>query len=292
MRRQTKAYIYALATVFIWSTVASAFKLSLRHMGPSQLLLASAWTSTLVLGLITVLQGKSASLARWRVRDYLVSAGLGLLNPFAYYLILFKAYALLPAQVAQPLNYTWAVTLSLLAVPLLGQPLRLADLAGLLLSYAGAYLIATQGPAPSEQSAHLLGLGLALGSTLIWSLYWILNTKDRLDPTCRLTINFAFGALLITVFAAWTQNLAWPGWPGLFGAAYVGVFEMGISFVLWAKALRLSPSAARISILIYLSPFLSLVFIHLLVGETILAPTLAGLALIVAGIGLQQVQRA
>jgi hypothetical protein len=33
---------------------------------------------------------------------------------------LFEAYDRLPAQVAQALNYTWALTLTLLAVPVLG----------------------------------------------------------------------------------------------------------------------------------------------------------------------------
>ena len=32
MDRQTKAYLYAGATVLLWSTVASAFKLTLAHL--------------------------------------------------------------------------------------------------------------------------------------------------------------------------------------------------------------------------------------------------------------------
>ena len=36
---------------------------------------------------------------------------MGLLNPVAYYLILFKAYTILPAQVAQPLNMIWPIVL-------------------------------------------------------------------------------------------------------------------------------------------------------------------------------------
>jgi len=39
--------------------------------------------------------------------------------------------------------------------------------------------------------------------------------------------------------------------------------------------------------LIFLSPFISLLFIHFLVGEEILVPTFAGLALIVAGLMVQ-----
>ena len=54
---------------------------------------------------------------------------LGLINPTAYYLILFAAYDRLPAHIAQPINYT-CITLALLAVPLLGQRLGKRTLAG------------------------------------------------------------------------------------------------------------------------------------------------------------------
>ncbi len=75
---------------------------------------------------------------------------------------------------------------------------------------------------------------------------------------------------------------------GLLGAAYVGVFEMGIAFILWLKALKLSSTTAKVGTLIFFSPFLSLVFIHFLVGEEIRIATIIGLLFIVIGNVLQQ----
>lgn len=77
---------------------------------------------------------------------------------------------------------------------------------------------------------------------------------------------------------------------GLVGAAYVGVFEMGITFVLWISALKLSENTAKVGNLIFLSPFLSLVFIHFLVGEDILPSTFIGLVFIVMGLFIQQLK--
>ena len=65
----------------------------------------------------------------------------GAINPFAYYLVLLQAYDLLPAQQAQPLNYTWAITLSLLSVPLLGHRLGGRDYVAVALCYFGVYVI-------------------------------------------------------------------------------------------------------------------------------------------------------
>ena len=47
-------------------------------------------------------------LCRLSRRDWQQSLLPGLLNPCLYYLVLFKAYELLPAQQAQALNYSWA----------------------------------------------------------------------------------------------------------------------------------------------------------------------------------------
>jgi drug/metabolite transporter (DMT)-like permease len=126
-----------------------------------------------------------------------------------------------------------------------------------------------------------LGVALALGSTVIWALYWIYNTKDDRDPVAGLLLNFVFGlpfvlSLCLLFSSVWVSNLY-----GLFGAAYVGIFEMGITFVLWLSALKLSENTAKVGNLIFMSPFLSLVFIHFLIGEDILTSTFIGLLLIV-----------
>jgi drug/metabolite transporter (DMT)-like permease len=65
---------------------------------------------------------------------------------------------------------------------------------------------------------------------------------------------------------------------------------MGITFVLWLSALKLSENTAKVGNLIFISPFISLVFIHYLVGEDILPSTFIGLVLIVAGLLIQQLK--
>lgn len=290
MKNQRKALVYGLITVLLWSTVASAFKLSLRYLEPAQLLLYAASVSTLVLAGIVLVQGKLNQLFSCSSREYGMSLLLGLLNPFLYYLVLFKAYDLLPAQQAQPLNYTWAITLSLLAIPLLGQRFKWQEFAALFLSYCGVVIISTEGNPLSLSFTNPTGVALALVSTVIWALYWIFNTRDRRDPVVALLMNFICGWPFILGYCLFFTEMTRPSLPGLLGAAYVGIFEMGICFVLWLLALRYTESTARISNLIFISPFLSLVLIHFLVGETILPATFMGLVLIVAGLVVQQIK--
>ena len=291
MGDQRTASLYGMAAVLLWSTVASAFKLSLRYLDCLQLLLLANLASLVVLGGVLVLQGKSGLVLSFTPRQYLRSLGLGFLNPFLYYLVLFKAYDLLPAQEAQPLNYTWALTLVFLSIPLLGQKVGLRDLAAGLVSYSGVLVISTRGDVLGLQFSNPAGVALALGSTLVWSLYWIYNAKDERDPAAGLFLNFAFGLPFVLICFLVFSDVPELDPLGLLGAAYVGVFEMGITFVLWLAALKRSENTARVANLIFVSPFLSLVFIHFLVGEEILGSTFAGLVLIVAGLFIQRMKR-
>ncbi|MDE0286859.1 MAG: EamA family transporter, partial [Gammaproteobacteria bacterium] len=74
---------------------------------------------------------------------------------------------------------------------------------------------------------------------------------------------------------------------GILAGVYVGLFEMGVTYILWLAALRLSETAAKVSTLIFLSPFLSLIFISRILGEAVAVTTIVGLVLIVAGLLVQ-----
>lgn len=288
---QQKAYLYAGVTVLLWSTVATAFKLSLAHMSPLELLLWADIASILCLAMIVAATGRLRLMRGYPARELAGVAALGVLNPFLYYVVLFFAYDLLPAQEAQPLNYTWAITLTLLSIPLLGHRVSGRELAGILVSYSGVVIIATHGRPFSLEFSNIGGVALALGSTVIWALYWIYNTRSKIDPVCALFLNFTFALPFIFTACLIFSGIRPPSAPGLAGAFYVGFFEMGIAFVLWLQALRHTRSAAKISSLIFFSPFLSLVFIHHIAKEPILVSTVAGLVFIVAGNVLQKTGR-
>ncbi len=287
MQQQKKATLYGLGAVLAWSTVATAFKLGLRNLDVYQLLFLANLFSLGALALVLAVQRRIGLLTRVGLRQFLVAGSLGLLNPLLYYLILFRAYDLLPAQVAQPLNYTWALMLAYLSVPLLGHRLRRRDIVAGLVCYGGVVVIATGGDVSGFRVADPLGVALALVSTVIWALYWIAGRRSTLDPVVGLFLGFlcALPPAALTVLI-WS-NFHFP-LPGLWCGLYVGCIEMGFTFVLWLTAMRLTASTARIANLIFLSPFLSLVFIQFVLGEKIQTATPAGLLLIVGGLWWQQ----
>lgn len=284
--RQTRAYACAAGAVLLWSTVATAFKLSLRHLSPQELLLWSSLASTLALGLAAACTGRLRELRRWSRQDVLRSVALGFVNPCLYYLVLFEAYSRLPAQEAQAINFAWPLVLVIMSVVVLKQAISGASLAAMAISFAGVAVVATRGRLAHLRLTDPLGVGLALGSTVLWAAYWTGGARDRRDPVVRMLVNFGFGTVFVAALVG--PGASWPDLAGLAGAIYVGLFEMGFTYVLWLSALALSETTDRVSGLIYLTPFLSLVFIHFILGEPLYPSTLAGLTLIVTGIGLQR----
>lgn len=288
MKDQKKAYIFAGTAVFFWSTVATVFKLTLKELDQYQMLFIASVSSAAVLFFLLMFQGKLGRIKKYRLKDYLFSAFLGALNPYGYYLVLFKAYSLLRAQEAQTLNYFWAIILVLLSIPLLKQKITLKSLGSILISFFGVYVISTQGDVLSFRFTDTTGVSLALGSAFLWALYWIYNSKDDKDPAARLMVNFIFGSVYITVTMMFASDFSSISLKGITGGTYIGLFEMGLTFFFWSSAMKYSETTAKISDLIFLSPFLSLVFIGFILHEKILPSTLAGLVLIISGIILQR----
>lgn len=277
-----------LGAVVLWSTVATAFSLSLEYLTPLQLVTIAATVSWCFFAVRSFSKEKWQRLSATNYKERLQGLMMGWLNPGLYYLVLFAAYDRLPAQEAMAINYSWGITLALIAAPLLRQKLNLAALLAVAVSYAGIIVIATRGAPLTLDLAQPIGVGLALLSTLIWSLYWVINTRLSIDPEVNLFLNFSGALPLLFALLYWTDTPIPAAWQGLIGGVYVGLFEMGIAFVLWMSAMKATSSALRISSLIFLSPPLSLALIWMVAGEPVRAYTLAGLVLILAGLWLQR----
>ena len=288
---ERRALGFGLSAVLLWSTVATAFKLTLAEFSPIQMLTIASIVSSTALFAVCAFQGKLSQLSTTFLSNPWYYLLLGLVNPLAYYLILFKAYDLLPASQAQAINYSWAITLTLMAAVFLGQKIRKQDWVACTFSYAGVVVIATKGDVLGMQFDSPLGVALALLSTLLWAGYWILNTKNKADPVVGVLLGFLVAlpfAIGLTIFQGESfSQITAKGWMAV---TYVGLFEMGITFVLWLSALKLTNNTARISNLIFASPFISLMLLSTIIGEEIHPSTLFGLVLIIAGLVIQQIK--
>lgn len=277
------ALISAGIVLLLWSSVATAFKIALRYLEPFELLFLSTLTSFIALTLIMWFTGRFSKLrkAGKKNRQKLLLAGI--LNPVIYYLLLFKAYDMLPAQFAQAVNFTWPLVLAVFAMLLKHEKFHILRLLMLCLSFGGALVVVLGGNAiPGGIS--IAGVMIAFATTIFWVIYWLITKTVDEDPVISLWIPFTVGSVILSfaaIFFFRPESLSLSAW---LSAGYVGLFEMSLTFLLWLNALRKTTSTALVSNFIYAVPFLSLIFIRFVLDESIRPTTLIGLFMIAGGI--------
>lgn len=288
MNNQKKSYIFALTAIMMWGTVATAFKIALINLSFIQLLFISSTVASICLFIILLIQNKSKLVFTTSPKKILYFAILGLINPFIYYLLLFKAYSLITAQEALTLNYIWPISLLILSAIILKQKIKKLSYLIISLSFVGIIVIASKGSLQNLAPSNLFGDSLAIFSSIIWATYWILNLKFKNDNTLQLFYSFLFGSiytfiLCIITDVPFTYELK------SFGAAlYVGLFEMGITFLFWMMALKNANNTQKISQLIFISPCISILLVSLILKEPIYISTVIGFIIILTSIYLQQ----
>lgn len=285
MKNQSKALIMGGFVVFFWATVATAFKIALNEISNLQLLLIASSTALIVCFIELIRTKKLNLLGESLLSRSTIFRGAwqGLMNPFIYYLILFKGYSLLPAQIAQPLNFSWQIVLMILMAIFLKQKLHFNQVVGVLVSFSGIIMLSLNNSADISGKLSVFGLGLIIASTIIWATYWLLKINEKQDSVIGLFVSFLFGTIYLVVVSLFTP-MEFPPLKPLLAGIYAGMFEMGITFILWSKALKLATNRVTLTQLIYLSPLLSLLLIHFILGEKIGVLTVVGLFLIIGGI--------
>lgn len=285
MKKNTQAILLALAAVLSWSTVATAFKVALTYLSHFEMLLIASLTSVLIFSLVLTFQNKWGLVKGLTGKQWKELAFQGFLNPAAYYLILFKAYYMLPAQVAQPVNYAWPIVLLILLAVFAKQPIPSKKYIGMVISMSGVVMISLGTGQLSDMDVPASGVLLAAFSAFFWAGYWMVNNKNKgkTDAIVSLFGSFLCGNLYL-IASIPLFGISIPNLNGLLAGMYVGGFEMAIPFICFGIAMRITSNPTLINQLCYLSPFLSLFFIAMVLHEPIVITTYIGLVLIVAGI--------
>lgn len=284
MKDNNKAILYVSITILSWATVASAFKLALSRLTYYELLLIASITALIAFAIILTIRKRWFLLRSISRRQWRMFAIAGTLNPTLYYLVLFKSYELLPAQIAQPINYMWPVVLSVMLAVFARQRIPSVKFIGMAISLAGVGVISIGPGQLTGANLSTLGIALGIGSAFVWATYWLINRMNaETDQIVSLFLNFFFGTVGLLIMSPF-MKIEISSLQGVLAAVYSGLFEMTIPFIFFGIALKKTNNPALINHLCYLSPFLSLFIIHVILGENIYPTTYTGLALIVGGL--------
>ena len=281
----------------IWSNSFTAIKHLREILAPMELMLARFLPVSVFCAAYLLLSAKrrreSVSILR---HAWLKLLGLGLFSVVGYNYFLYVGQSEIKPGAAALLTTLAPIFTLLLAIPLLKERVPIRRTLGILIAFAGLYIVVVWGR---------VGLGRVTGishadirfalitalAPLSWSIYTIIG-KDlvkRYSPVTITYLSLVIGTLpLLSAsgphFVTTLLSMGWTYWIAL---VYLALFCTIIGFWIWITGLKVLP-ATSVASFIYLNPPFAAFFGWMLFGEEITAMFLVGSTVVLAGLYLAQ----
>lgn len=285
----TDAVIGLLST--IWGSTYFVIRAGLEDLPPFT---GAAVRFAIACAIMTVLARLLASREGGGRPPWSLSLAMGLCNFGVSYGIVYWSETILPSGLVSVL---WAVFPMMMAVCghlfVPGERLRLRQWIGFLVGFGGVVLLFYTDVAAVGPQAIQAGLVLLLSPLL--SALGQTHVKRHGAAVSSLLLNrngMAIGALVLATAALLTERDAPVQWTAqaMASVLYLAVIGTSVTFGLYFWALRYAPSY-RLSLISYLTPVLALTVGAVAGGEPVGPETIAGVALILAGVGLVMLKR-
>lgn len=281
-----KEYLFAGTSIFFWSTVAVITKLLLGDFTSLQVLWISVLFAGLALLAANLITGRWVLMKKYRLRDYLTIALIGLPGTFFYYVFYYGGTAVMPASQAFIVNYLWPVMSIVFACIILKERATFRTIAAVLVSFLGVGIVVLSDLSQGLQAKSLVGAALCALGAVSYGIFTALTKKFGYDKPVSMMISYFVTFILTTVINLVKGDLFIPNFTQALGLGWNGVLTMALASTSWVMALEIGKTE-KISNLAYITPFLSLVWTSLVLKEEFRITNLLGLAVILCGILLQ-----
>ena len=277
--RIADALTAALAPM-VWG---STYLVTTELLPPHRPLLA-ATVRSLPAGLVLVALGRRLPSGRWWARAFV----LGALNIGAFFFLLFVAAYRLPGGVAALIGSVQPLVVAVLAVVLLNQRARPADLAAAGLGVFGVALLVLRANAALDPIgvAAALGGAVSMASGIVLTQRW--GRPVGLLPFTGWQLA-AGGLLLLPVTALVEGPPPHLTTTNLIGYGYLSVIGSMIAYALWFRGLGRLP-AVTASVLGFLSPLVATILGYLVLRQGFSPLQGVGAVTIVAALVLSQLR--
>lgn len=287
--KKINAYINLALCVLLWASIPVATKKILVELDNLQTLFYSTILSTLALGLMLIFQKKTGDLKKYNKSQYSSMFFLGFLGNYMYYVFLYGALSKTTASEGFILAYTWPILVLILSLVILKDKVTLQKLVGILISFFGIIIITTKGNISAFNLTNLQGDILALSGAFVFALFSVLGKKFNFDKTISVFIYFLSALIFIIPTVLIFSKIVFPSFDVWLWIIYNGIFVNGISYIFWFKALE-GGETHIVSNLLYLTPFISLIYISIFLNERILISAVVGIVVIVLGVLSQYIK--
>ena len=284
------SYVYVALSVILWGTTAAVAKLMLKNLDNLQVLFIGSIIAAISLLVIVIVQNKIKIIKKYSLNDYWNFAYMGFIGIFLYFVFLYGALMFAPAQEAFIVNYTWPIWVIIFSTLILKEKINIKKIIAILLSFLGVYFVVTKGDLFALSISNFKGNILALAGAVCYGLFSVLGKKHDYERFTSMLFYFTFTSIYVFIAMLIFSNIPSITTTEFIGLTWLGIFTSALPHVFWFLALK-HGDTAKMSNIIFLTPFVSLIFIFFLIGEKILFSSIIGLILIVAGIIIQSYKK-
>lgn len=280
-----KEYLYAGSAILLWSTAATVSKMMMSALNNVQLLWISSFFAGTFLLIVNLCSGRLKEMKKYSLKDIFTMILIGLPGVFVYYMCYYAGADRMPASQAFIINYMWPICGVIFSCILLREKMTARKIIAICVSFAGLLLVMGK-DLLSFGADMILGALFCLTAAVSYGFFTAINKKMRYDKWISMMLNYQTAFVLATVINMVNGDLFVPNATQIAGTAWNGCLSMALACTLWAVALDMGQTE-KISNLAYITPFLSLIWISLILKEEFKIMNLVGMAVIVGGILIQ-----
>ena len=281
-----KEYIYAIISVLLWSTTATVTKLLLGNLDSMQILLFASLFATIFLFIINCIRGNIKEIKKYKLKDFLKISIIGILGTFLYNLFLYLGINTMQASQAFIINYLWPIMTVIFACIILKEKITIRKIIAIIVSFIGVIIVSSNGNLLNIEKSSIIGTIYCIIAAISYGLFSVLNKKQNYNKFTSMMLFYLTSFCISLIYCLCAKKIFIPEINQLLGLFWIGVFTSAIAFTSWALALE-KGDTARISNIAYLTPFISLLWISVILKEKLSIYSVLGLVIIIFGIFIQ-----
>jgi len=282
MKKPSIAYVKPLLATIFWGLSFIATKTALNELTPIMIIIFRLLLGVLFLSILAVYTKQDFTI---KFRQH---ALILLLAAIAVFHLWIQVTGL---QYTSAANTGWIIGTAPVFMAIMGmiffkEKITLRQLAGIIIAFAGLFLLISKGDFSSIDFISNKGDFLVLASSFTWGVYSMVNKKISLTYPPLMTILYLFIMMAIILLPITANkdtffrliHLSTISWVSII---FLGIFCSGISYVLWAQSLK-DMDASKVGAFLYFEPFVTVFSAWILLNENItLLMILSGIIIIV-----------
>jgi len=282
MENKTKAIIYTLVCVVLWSLCPVVSKLGQMNLDNHQFLFWSSAVSFLACLGTMVIAGQIKVFLTYKMRDWSNAIFLGFLGTYLYYILLYFGYANAQGLEVLVMQYSWPIFIVLLSIFILKEKLTLKRALAVLLGFLGVVTVLTKGDFTQVHFDNYFVNILTLIAGFTFGLFSVLSKKVHLEPYTLIVIYFLTATVFSFISMLWLSDFSLPTKDALIPILVNGILVNGFSYIFWIKALKLV-NASFIVPFVFLTPILAALYLIIFFREPLLPVYGFGLLAVIIG---------